>query len=94
LSSAQPIWQGSNIGKARANIQTSNLRWLIATTFTEHQQNQDAMDGDWRPLNMEAAPFGLPQAFAILNEGCSEADGAYADKSLGVWRVADLANSS
>jgi hypothetical protein len=94
LPSAQPIWQGSNIGKALANIQTSNLRWLIATTFTEHQQNQDAMDGDWRPLNMEAAPFGLPQAFAILNEDCSEADGTYADKSLGVWRIADLADSS
>jgi hypothetical protein len=48
------------------------------------------MDGDWRLLNLEAAPFGFPPADAILNEECTEAGGAYADKSLGVWRVADL----
>ena len=58
--------------------------------FTEHHENQDAMDGDWRLLNMEAAPFGWPPALVILNEGCSEGGGAYADKSLGVWRISDL----
>ena len=80
----------ANIGKALANIGKSDLRWLIATTFTEHRDNQDAANGDWRLLNMEAVPFGLPPASMILNEGCTEAGGAYADKSLGVWRVADL----
>jgi hypothetical protein len=80
----------ANIGKALANIRGGNLRWLIATTFTEHRENRDAMDGDWRLLNLEAAPFGFPPADAILNEECTEAGGAYADKSLGVWRVADL----
>jgi hypothetical protein len=80
----------ANIGKALANIRRGNLRWLIATTFTEHHENRDAMDGDWRLLNLEAAPFGFPPADAILNEECTEAGRAYADKSLGVWRVADL----
>jgi hypothetical protein len=80
----------ANIGKAVANLRASNLRWFIATTFTNHHQNEDAIDGDWRLLNMEAAPFGLPPPFAVLNEGCREAGGAYADKSLGVWRIADL----
>jgi hypothetical protein len=80
----------ANIGKALANLSASNLRWLIATTFTDLQENHDAIDGDWRPLNMEAPPFGLPPAFAILNEGCKEAGGGYADKSLGFWRIADL----
>jgi hypothetical protein len=79
-----------NIGKAIANLRASNLRWFIATTFTDHHQNQDAIDGDWRLLNMEAASFGLPRPFSLLNEGCREAGGAYADKSLGVWRIADL----
>jgi len=80
----------ANIGKALANLRASNLHWLIATTFTDLHENHDAIDGDWRPLNMEAPRFGLPPAFAILNEGCKEADGAYADKSLGVWQVGDL----
>jgi hypothetical protein len=80
----------ANIGIALANLRKCNLRWLIATTFTEHDENRDAPDGDWRLLNMEVAPFGWPSAFAILNEGCSEGGGAYADKSLGVWRIPDL----
>jgi hypothetical protein len=80
----------ANIGRAFANLRASNLCWLIATTFTDLQENHDAMDGDWRPLNMEAPPFGLPPAFAILNECCKEAGGAYADKSLGIWRIADV----
>ena len=80
----------ANIGNALRNIRAGNLRWLIATTFPDHHENQDAVDGDWRLLNMEAAPFRLSPAFAMLNEGCQEGGGAYADKSLGVWRVADI----
>jgi hypothetical protein len=26
----------------------------------------------------------------MLNEGCTEGGGAFADKSLGLWRVAEL----
>ncbi len=80
----------ANIRRALANLRASNIHWLIATTFPDHTDNQDALDGDWRLLNMEAAPFGLPPAFALLNERCREAGGAYADKSLGVWRIADI----
>jgi hypothetical protein len=54
----------ANIARALANLRASNLRWLIATTFPDHHENQDAMDGDWRLLNMEAAPFSLPPALA------------------------------
>ena len=79
-----------NIGKALTNLRASKLHWLIATTFTDLHENHDAIDGDWRSLNMEAPPFRFPPTFAILNEGCTEASGAYADKSLGAWRVDDL----
>ena len=27
----------------------------------------------------------------LFEEGCTEDDGKYADKSLGLWRLADLA---
>jgi hypothetical protein len=80
----------SNIERALANLAASGSRWLIATTFTDHHDNQDIVDGDWRLLNLEAAPFNLPPPVALLNEGCSEAGGTYDDKSLGVWRIADL----
>src|SRR5262249_24456782 len=62
----------ADILRALANLRASNIHWLIATTIPDHTDNQDAVDGDWRLLNMEAAPFSLPPAFAVLNEGCRE----------------------
>ena len=81
----------ANIERAFANLAASGSRWLIATTFTDHHDNGDIVDGDWRLLNLQAAPFNLPPPASLLNEGCREAEGSYDDKSLGVWRISDLA---
>lgn len=80
----------ANIGKAFANLRASGSTWLIATTFPDHDQNLDAVDGDWRLLNLEKPPFNLPAPVAILNEKCDEAGGGYDDKSLGAWKISDL----
>ena len=40
-------------------------------------------------LDLERAPFSFPPPAALLVEGCKEG-GAYADKSPGAWRVAEL----
>ena len=80
----------SNIGKAFSNLRASGLTWLVATTFPGHDQNHNAVDGDWRLLNLEKLPFNLPTPTAILNEKCEEAGGGYDDKSLGVWKISDL----
>ena len=34
--------------------------------------------------------FNLPAPEGVLVEGCLESEGAYADKALGLWRIADL----
>lgn len=80
----------ANIERAFANLAASGSGLLIATTFTDHHDNRDIVDGDWRLLNLQAAPFNLPPPAEVLNEGCREADGTYDDKSLGVWRMSDL----
>jgi hypothetical protein len=80
----------ANIRRALAGLCASGSRLLIATTFNEHERNEDAADGDWRMLNMQRAPFAFPPPLAVINEGCTEAGGAYADKSLGVWKLSDL----
>ena len=49
------------------------------------------MTGDWRPLDLERDPFGFPAPLELLNERCTEGGGIFADKSLGLWRTADLA---
>ncbi len=80
----------ANITRAVDNFRRSGARWLIATTFPDWQQNLDCEDGDWRALNFERAPFAWGPPVEIVNENCGEAGGGWRDKSLGVWRLADL----
>lgn len=72
------------------NLRRSGSTWLLTTTFLDHHENVDIESGDWRMLNLTRPPFNLPAPEGVLVEGCLESDGAYADKALGLWRIADL----
>lgn len=80
----------ADIGAALRNLRSASIRLLLTTTFPAESVNQEITTGDWRPLNLERAPFGFPAPIELLNEGCTEGDGQFADKSLGLWRVAEL----
>lgn len=80
----------ADIFAAFANLARSGAKYLLTTTFPELEANTDIPLGDWRPLNLRLAPFSLPEPAAVIVEDCDEEDGAYADKSLGLWQVADL----
>jgi SAM-dependent methyltransferase len=80
----------ANVGRAVTNFKASGAVWLIATTFPEWQGNADCEDGDWRALNFERAPFNWGRPVELLNENCLEAGGGWRDKSLGVWRLAEI----
>lgn len=80
----------ANIASAVANFRCSGAEWLIATTFPQWQTNHDCDDGDWRALNFERAPFDWGPPVELLNENCTEAGGGWRDKSLGVWRLAEI----
>lgn len=71
--------------KALRNIARSGSKWLLTTTFPSRTENKEIAAGKWRPLNLQIAPFHLPQPEELINEECGDADGAYADKSLGLW---------
>ncbi|KAA5828294.1 class I SAM-dependent methyltransferase [Saccharopolyspora hirsuta] len=78
------------IRAALRNIRDSGVGHLLTTTFPELEVNVDVETGDWRPLNLQLAPFTFPEPLELITEGCEEGDGHYADKALGLWRVADL----
>jgi len=81
----------ANIARVLDVLRASGARHLITTTFLEHQANADvAVDGDWRPLAFERPPFNFPAPLAVLVEGCEEEGGAYADKALAAWLIAEL----
>lgn len=80
----------ADIRRALANISASGSRYLLTTTFTGRLANPDIATGQWRPINLEAPPFLLPRPLRVIDEQCTEEDGAYQDKSLGLWDVAAL----
>ncbi len=72
------------------NIKKSNITYLLTTTFPECDENVDIITGDWRIINLEKPPFNLPKPIKIINEKCTEGQGTYTDKSLGLWKIKDL----
>jgi len=77
----------ADIQAALTNIRRHPIRYLMTTTFTECPENEDIVTGDWRILNLEKPPFNFPPPLLLLNEQCTEGDGTYGDKCLGVWEV-------
>jgi glycosyltransferase involved in cell wall biosynthesis len=76
---------------AISNFRRSGTTYLLTTTFTDRTANVDLLGSDiWRTLNLERAPFNFPPPLRLINENCTEGDGAYGDKCLGLWRLADL----
>ena len=81
----------ADVFSALNNICNSEAKYLVTTTFSERQRNRDIETGQWRPLNLEIAPFTFPKPLKLINEECTEKDGDFRDKAIGVWLIADLA---
>ena len=79
-----------DIGRALSNMRQSGASLLLTTTFTRNVENTDIPTGSWRPLNLTKAPFNFPAPIELINEGCTEGKGMWMDKSLGLFRLADL----
>ena len=79
-----------DIVRALRNMVASGSTYLLSTTFVGRAANIDCATGGWRALNLEEAPFLLPPPLRVVNEKCTENEGIYADKSLGLWRLNDI----
>jgi hypothetical protein len=82
-----------DVFRALHNFARSPIQYLLTTTFPEWPDNKDIATGDWRPLNLESAPFHFPKPDYVLNEGCTEAGGKFPDKSLALWHLTKLPRS-
>jgi hypothetical protein len=82
-----------SLADARAaleNFRRSGSAWLLATTFVARDANPEMRTGGWRPLNLQAPPFGFPPPEAILDERCLHSGGIWRDKRLALWRLDSL----
>jgi hypothetical protein len=80
----------NDISLAVKNIKRHKIKYLLTTTFPECSVNEDIVTGDWRPINLILPPFNFPEPIQYINENCTEADGEFSDKSLGLWLLKDL----
>ena len=74
--------------RALSNIKRSGSTYLLTTTFIDRQSNRDVRTGDCRTLNLRLPPFGFPPPLSLIDERAPQE--GFRDKSLGLWRVADL----
>ena len=75
--------------RAIANMKRSGSTFLLTTTFTGRTANEE-LRKVWRALNLQIPPFSFPEPLRVVNEECTEGGNAFADKSLALWRLADL----
>lgn len=81
----------ASIWRFFANWYLSEIPYLITTHFNNRGDNTDIQMGQWRPLDLCAAPFYLPKPQQVIDEKCTESQGRYADKTLSVWSRQQLA---
>jgi hypothetical protein len=72
------------------NFRASGSTYLLATTYPSRPRNWNIVTGSWRPINLCRPPFNFPAPVEALVEGSTEYDGDFADKTLAVWRLAEL----
>jgi hypothetical protein len=84
----------NDVFRTLANLANSGSEYLLTTTFPGFKRNRDIKTGDWRALNMQALPFCLPKPILLIREGCTEADGIFQNKSLGVWHMQHVARAA
>jgi hypothetical protein len=69
------------------NFKKSKARYLLTTTFTGFREYTDISTGEWRPMNLQLAPFNFPPPMKLIDEKCTHSGGVYTDKCLGLWRL-------
>ena len=83
-----------DILRALRNIKLSGSTYLFTTTFTRSSANKKLpllkRGVKWRTINLELPPWNFPKPLHILNENCTEMNGEYKDKSIGVWEVSKI----
>jgi hypothetical protein len=80
-----------DIIRALRNFKRSQSSYLLTTTFYKVTNNKDLVSGrGWRPVNLNIPPFDFPSPLKLIIEECTEFNGTYYDKSLGLWKLSDI----
>jgi SAM-dependent methyltransferase len=76
-----------HVWRALENFRAGGAKYLLATTYPSRRYNWDIVTGKWRPINLCAHPFSLPEPLHAIVEGSTEWYGDFSDKTLALWRL-------
>jgi hypothetical protein len=77
-------------------LRATGAEHLLCTSFPGVERNYDIEAGDWRPLNMERAPFRFPAPRRVIAEGWNVLtpdepyEPVWATRVLGLWSFDEL----
>lgn len=80
----------ADIKKALNMIKKSQSTYLLTTHFFDCIKNVDIPTGSFRRINLTIEPFNFPEPAYVIKEGCTESNGKFYDKSMGLWRIDQL----
>lgn len=78
------------VQRALDRIRSSGSEYLLTTTFPTADRNDDIRTGDYRPVNLQAAPFLLPEPLLLLDEKTAGRNSRNLGRYMGLWKIADL----
>lgn len=76
----------SDIKKVFDNLLGSSVKYIMTTSYMSNYSNHDISTGDFRPINLEQAPFDLPSPIDALDDGLP----GEVVRRLCLWNVQDL----
>jgi SAM-dependent methyltransferase len=75
-----------NVLRAIRNCKESGAKYLLATSFTKFNHNNDITDGGWKCINLMIDPFFLNPIY-LINEDCKEGYPHYNDKCMILFQL-------
>ncbi|MGA3023284.1 MAG: class I SAM-dependent methyltransferase [Bryobacteraceae bacterium] len=80
----------ADVFTALRNLRQSRVKYLLTTHFAGQRDNSNIRTGRWQAISLTARPFGFPPPLRLIDERCTEGNGRYRDKCLGLWRLEDI----
>jgi len=73
-----------------ANFKKSGATYLLATSYPIKENKRDIRSGGFRPVNLQIAPFNLPEPIMAFDELSAEPEMKSARKRMCVWQLDDI----
>lgn len=72
------------------NFQLSGSTYLLTTTYLRLNKNNEGINGGWRPINLQIAPFNFGKPIALISEEENDEYAKPLGKHLGLWLLKDI----